>query len=577
MARMIPPYAAPECSSPGEREIFRRLRDDPGAKDWIILHSLDIANHKRQVAGEIDFVVIVPFKGVLCLEVKACTTLRREGGLWYYGPDQKPDPRGPFKQASEAMHSLRQRLSARRLGLFRVVFWSAVMFPYIRFTAISDEWHPWQVIDSRAFRARPISSLIESVLNNARDFLRGCPGARWFNPASKEPDPGQCEIIAEALRPDFEFFEDAKSLAKRRDDELKHYTEEQYLALDAMEANPRVAFNGPAGTGKTLLAIEATRRGLAAGRRVLLICFNRLLGRWLEEQASGMYPGVVTRTIHRHMLEVSGMMPGDYPREFWENELPLLATDKLLENLDDESLFDELVIDEAQDILRENYLDFLDLNLKGGLSAGRWRLFGDFEKQAIYGAANLSLNSFLETRGLNVPVYTLRVNCRNTPRIASLAHLLGGLDPAYKKVLRPDDRIDPELYYYEDGREQEQLLVKILQKLYQEGFTGKDIVLLSPLAEDSCAAKVTASPWKDRLRPFETAGKEHIGYCSIYAFKGLEAPYTIITDVERIAEPYARSLFYTGVTRALHRLVILCHQSVKKEVIDVLLKRPVCQ
>lgn len=576
MARMIPPYPSPECSSPGEREIFRRLRDDPGTKDWIVLHSLDIANHKRQVAGEIDFVIIVPFKGVLCLEVKACTALRREGGLWYYGTDQKPDPRGPFKQASEAMHSLRERLSARRADLSRVVFWSAVIFPYIKFTAISGEWHAWQVIDCRAFRSRPLSSLIESVLDNARDFLCGCPGARWFNPALKEPDPGQCQSIAEALRSNFEFFGDAKFQAKRRDDELRHYTEEQYLALDAMEANPRVAFVGPAGTGKTLLAIEASRRGLVAGRRVLLICFNRLLGRWLEAQTSNMFPGVVARTIHRHMLEVSGIMPGNYPAEFWENELPLLATDKLLEGADEERLFDELVIDEAQDILRENYLDFLDLNLKGGLSAGRWRLFGDFEKQAIYGAANLSLNSFLETRGLNVPVFSLRVNCRNTPRIASLAHLLGGLDPAYKKVLRPDDGIDPELYYYEGDKEQEQLLAKVLRKLHQEGFAGKDVVVLSPLAEGSCAARMTASPWKDRLRPFETAGKGHIRYCSIHAFKGLEAPCTVITDIERIAEPYARSLFYTGVTRALHRLAILCHQSVKKEVISVLLKQPVC-
>lgn len=36
------------------------------------------------MAEEIDFIVIIPAKGILCLEVKACSSLRHEGGLWYY-------------------------------------------------------------------------------------------------------------------------------------------------------------------------------------------------------------------------------------------------------------------------------------------------------------------------------------------------------------------------------------------------------------------------------------------------------------------------------------------------------------
>jgi hypothetical protein len=43
-----------------------------------------------------------------------------------------------------------------------------------------------------------------------------------------------------------------------------------------------------------------------------------------------------------------------------------------------------LVIDEAQDLLEDEYLDVLDLLVKGGLAGGRWAFFGDFERQAIY-------------------------------------------------------------------------------------------------------------------------------------------------------------------------------------------------
>jgi DNA polymerase III delta prime subunit len=522
------------------------------------------------VAGEIDFVVIIPNKGILCLEVKACSSLRREGGLWYYGAGAKPDPRGPFKQASEAMHSLRQRLVARNPGFSRVVFWSAVIFPYIRFTAISGEWHAWQVIDSRDFRSASVSRLILNVIDKARGFLSNCPAALWFNPNSQEPSPRQCKTIADVLRPEFEYFEDSKTVALRREAELKQYTDEQYIALDAMETNSRVVFAGPAGTGKTLLAIEAARRSLAAGRKVLFICFNRFLGRWLEGQTSGLRPDIVTKTLHRHMLDIAKAAPDDTNSVFWQDELPLLAIDKLLDKMDDQNLYDELVVDEAQDILRKSYLDFLDLNLRGGLSAGRWRLFGDFEKQVIYDAASLSLDKFIQSRGLNIPVYSLRVNCRNTPRVASLAHLLGGLEPGYSRVLRPDDRSDPELIYYADENEQGQLLVNVLERFYREGFSGNEIVVLSSLGYGTCAARVDQSPWRDRLRPFEAANKGNIGYCTIHSFKGLEAPCVIITDIDRIEDG---SLFYTGVTRSLQRLVMLCNQSVKKEIASVLLNR----
>ncbi len=57
MARMVPPVIPASCPSPGEREIFTRLKDEPGTKDWIVLHSLDIANHLRQIAGEADFLM----------------------------------------------------------------------------------------------------------------------------------------------------------------------------------------------------------------------------------------------------------------------------------------------------------------------------------------------------------------------------------------------------------------------------------------------------------------------------------------------------------------------------------------
>ena len=113
MAEMVPAYVDPSTRSPGERVVFERLRDDPATAGWIVLHSLGLADHETQVEGEVDFVVIIPDEGVLCLEVKggsAANIRRDERGLWYYSAHSKGESRGPFKQARDGMHSLRESL-----------------------------------------------------------------------------------------------------------------------------------------------------------------------------------------------------------------------------------------------------------------------------------------------------------------------------------------------------------------------------------------------------------------------------------------------------------------------------------
>ena len=574
MARMIPPRIRPDCASPGERDVFRRLRDDPETHDWIVLHSLDVANHVTNLAGEIDFVVIVPRKGVLCVEVKACSSLRRLDGLWFYGRDSKPDARGPFKQAATAMHSIRGRVASGNPFLSKIPFWSAVVFPYVEFSMQSEEWNPWQVIDSKAFRSCPVGKLLSDVLDHARRFLQTKASARWFDPKSAEPDAQQCQAIAELLRPDFEFFESPRSRTRKLEQDLVTYTAEQFSALDAMESNPRVTFVGPAGTGKTLLAIEAARRGADAGRRVLLVCFNRLLGKWLGDQMSDLRADVVVRTLHQHMLAISGTGSVENPAPgFWESELPTLAMESLLEDVSEADQFDELIVDEAQDILREEYLDFLDLSLSGGLAAGRWRFFGDFENQSIYGAANLSLEQFKRARCGHAPVFDLRINCRNTPRVAELVHLLGGLTPPYRRILRPDDGQEPEIHYYSNSAEQQSLLLNSIKTLQEEGFRTRDVVILSPRGDATClASMVSDKPWSDKLRPFDQASSDQIGYCSVYAFKGMEAPAVVITDIDRLDGPTSAAIFYVAVTRVLQRLIILVHEPAKAGILRTLLK-----
>jgi len=572
MPRMLPAEIYDGCPSPGEREIFLRLKNSPTIDDWVVLHSLDLAQHIRRVSGEADFVILVPALGILCVEVKACTRLRRDDKGWWYGAESKPDSRGPFRQAAEAMHTIRQRIAKARPDFADVVCWSAVVFPYLAFTERSNEWHEWQVIDAQRFRSRALPELLRAILVQARNYLQ-LKGVYWFKNNDQRPTAGQVSELASILRPSFEVFASPKARAEQIDTELKQYTAEQYHALDAMTTNPRVLFMGPAGTGKTLLGIEAARRSATAGRRVLFICFNRHLGQWLADQMSSLAPGVKVSTLHRYMLDVSKLQaPANAGMVFWDNELPASALCALLEADQATVQYDELIVDEAQDVVRPDYLDVLEVSLHGGVAAGRWRLLGDFEKQSLYVNAAHDPLTVLRQRVSAFTEYGMRENCRNPPRIACLAHLLGRLAPDYSKVLRPDNGIEPEILYYGDAEHQRKLLANQLENLSKEGLRAHEIAILSSRADQhSVSSTLGNAKWQLRTLADKSAGQ--VGYCSIHAFKGLEARAVILTDVDDLGPAGSADLFYTGVTRALERLIILINDAARTEVINALLRR----
>ena len=111
--RRYPPTIPPDTPSDGEKLVFELLAADsaggggagaagppgPDAPDWAVLHSLDVAHHRRQMEGEIDSVGVVPRRSVLSQ--------------------------------------------------------SAVCSPFRDSTLTSKEWHGWQVIDRRDLDARP--------------------------------------------------------------------------------------------------------------------------------------------------------------------------------------------------------------------------------------------------------------------------------------------------------------------------------------------------------------------------------------------------------------------------------------
>ena len=300
---------------------------------------------------------------------------------------------------------------------------------------------------------------------------------------------------------------------------MRHYTEEQFEALDAIDLNPRIVFDGPAGTGKTLLAIEAARRAVESPGAAC--CCSASTGR----SAAGCRrrarrprrPGVTARTLHEHLRLLAGIAPTREQRcrqEFWQEELPAMALEALLEReaAGSANFFDEIVLDEAQDVLRRSYLDVLDLSLNGGLAGGHWRFFGDFTWQRIYDAAALTVDEFLEP-----PAEARAAGAeRHLGRALRAAHQLpqhaargrarracGHVLPGYKRVRRPDDEVEPEVAAgTRTAAQQLELLRSVLTDLRGRGLHRPARRRLSPHGNEGCAAaQLTEQPWRDRLDP----------------------------------------------------------------------------
>ena len=280
----------------------------------------------------------MPELGALCLEVKA-GDVKRDGGMWTYkyGSDIKRTPRSPFKQASEAMHSIRNYLVGRNALLKDVLFFSAVAFTKIDFKEVSPEWHAWQYVSRIDVHRRPVSDWCAQILRSAHKHVSTRPSARWYDAGRAKPTGKQINDIADLLRQDFEYYQPPQDVVRELDEDVRKYTENQFEALDALEENPRTLFKGLAGTGKTLIALEAARRAMLDGKRVLFVCFNRLLGEWLVDQTERLAreTGRSARcgTLHSVLLDTAGCdVPKMADSGFWQTVLPNVAIEKLLES-----------------------------------------------------------------------------------------------------------------------------------------------------------------------------------------------------------------------------------------------------
>lgn len=573
MARLIPHVLdRNDTPSPGERLLFDFLKHAPGTDDWVVFHSQRLARVEGKPQGEADFVVCVPDYGVLVIEVKAHKYISRHEGRWLYGPEQKPG-KDPFQQASDAMFALRKAFGLRAPQLDgQILFSSAVAFTHVDNLPPTEEWRPSEVIDATAMLPAALPLAIRDSLASAAKHLKDTLGYVPSDDSGSPLSPEHMDALEDVLRPRFEAVLRPSTLKKLHEEELLRLTSEQYSALDDMIHNDRVVFEGPAGTGKTLLAIEAARRALDAGERVLLVCHNRGLADYLRGALKDrLNDSTFVGTLHSYLVKLTGLSYSDHtgpPAEFYRESLPDAAIEVLTRDVSaggfdlDASGFDTIIIDELQDLISEPYLEIIpQLSRPGQRGPGRIYAFGDIENQAFFDRRDPSvLRQRLKQALGGCSFRSLTVNCRNTRETVDLVNALVEVRPPYSAVRNRYDSFKPEFKTF--GQNAEPELLKVLEGLDKQGYVNAGVTVLSLAAEqESLAAHVKNTAWAHRLIPYgKQQTKKSVAYTSVYQFKGLESPVIVLTDIGPDDLVNNLEALYVGITRATLMTILIVDQ-----------------
>jgi len=449
--------------------------------------------------------------------------------------------------------------------LSRLLFGFGVMFPDIAFDIDGVDENPWQIFDQND--GQNVAGFIRRLSSN---FHRKWEDTYGIFPSDKLPDSKDVKELAHILRGDFDKTVSLGTQIRNVEHELILLTEEQLKCLDQLEDNPRSLIQGAAGTGKTLLAIEETKRSVVRGNKVAFFCFNSMLANWLKGyfsvQDSGLQP-LYIGTFHAFMLQIakeagiSVSLPKDDIQEFWEDELPILA----LEAVEKTGVkFGKIIIDEAQDLINENYIEVFDAILHGGIERGYWSMFGDFSHQAIYSElSGQQMKELLDKRTAYIK-YSLRINCRNTKPIGEEIRCITRFDNSeylWTKVEGP-----PVNYYtWHDDEEQKSKLLSLLSDLKKGNVKSEDITILSPV----CREDSIVSTLSQRINDYSPDSGGQITFSTIQAYKGLENSVIILTNIKTYEN---EKLLYVGLSRARSALIIFESECARKERTKLLMR-----
>ena len=513
---------------------------------FVIYHSVDwvVGGRAGPDEGEADFVITHPELGLLALEVKGGRVAydpgtrrwTQTGHSGKHGLDEDP-----FHQAKGAMHSLVRILEGQPgWDRWKPSYGFGVAFPDGSYDTAAHPGAPAEIVIDRNDFAR----LAERVPEVMRTWSRS--GRRFGSEGM--------DAVSTALGFRVEIRTPLKLRFDEEDKKIVELTSDQAWVLAFVLHRRRAAVTGPAGSGKTLLAVSVAKQLATAGHRTLFTCFNRMLGEHLRASV-GDVGGIKTATFHQLCVQTAKEAGIDLPPEdagpgspYFEHRLPEALAEAAARL---GPRYDAIVVDEGQDF-REWWWPAL-LSLHSDPDAGLLYVFAD-DNQNLYGGA---LPVGEEDR-----VGPISLNLRNTKQIGEFVSVFyrGEQQP----IARGPEGEPVEILGYGDDEDLEHLLGVVLRNLVEEEHVPlEDIVVLTPSGTGK--SRLRSKGTVEGYRLSETVEPDTVLATSVHAFKGLERPVVIIAELGDKHLEDLRQYLYVGGSRARNHLVVLAAEPVARE------------
>jgi hypothetical protein len=573
MVKMIPPSLSPKVNFT-ERTIFEGLDRVANRLDWIAIHGLYQRKVVRGFEAEGDFIVLVPNKGIVIIEVKGATkaTLDEEKGTWELeGVPEGTEHKSPMDQVDGTRRNIRAQLRSLDFDVDSIPMARLVWFPLIdpkgfaRLGKRGMNFQDWEfAFKNDDYR---MVEVIENVLDSHNAFFEKNDATK-FDPETLTVE--EIVRIKEALIVQVSGETTIEGAAEIRNREVEKATDQQLAIMDALLTNQNVFIQGPAGTGKSKSLAHAATALAEQGRKVLLTCYNLMMADYYQVLFNDN-PNIDVYGINDLFLETARLKTHKSGNTWYDTELPTKASNalKINQNL---GIYDAICIDEFQDIASKPLvLDaiFRYFDLESEFDPVVVLASDDFQQIMREGGSVDSLEVAREFFGEFTHINLTR-NCRQVPGLShAIYEVLGRDDRAIKHLVPKDIEWSFTVVRPKPGKETT-ALSEVLDSLLLK-HRPEDIRILSPFGENhSLLARlfhrdsegVVERELKKKFRHASTSGQ--IRWRSISKFKGLEEDVVIITDISNAAIAWLKDkplkmtdLLYVGMTRAKFHVVLL--------------------
>lgn len=546
MARIYPDRPLGTTASNAERKVFFALKDLL-PDDYTVLHSVPVYLKEEPTSkiqnGELDFLVLHPDKGMLVIEVKGGGISRDAVSGKWSTIDAKGDVytiKDPYEQGKKYAYAVNKIVEREKTTRkYDYPFFHAVWFPDVDTSGsslgISDNLH---LITLGKQDLEQTATAIPRVFKNS---LGG---------GVEVPGNSGVDALRMFLSPSWLLSLKLASSIEEEKQTFIEATKSQYRVLSLLQRYNRALVCGPAGSGKTFLAIEKAKRICinSPESRVLITCFNSNLADLIK---SHLITDSQIDVFSFHKLcvsfckEAAISIPNasGYNEQFYASELPNLLLDAICEV---GSRYDAIIVDEGQDF-DPSWWEILQQCLNDP-NRGLFYIFYD-NNQGLYGKR--------QDFPISDEPFVLEENCRNTKKIFELVNEFYQADSS-PIPLGPDGR-EPEFVKIDASSSETEVLSRIIKKLVkEEKVAGKDIVILTPNAENNSNLKLGLDIGGFKLSWEPGARRDDVISCStIHSFKGLERPVVVVAEMSSLPREKARALQYVAYSRANSHLIIL--------------------